>query len=566
MLSLAPLCPYLLLIGTLREHLYLKTRNLRHNTPKAIVPVIDSMLAEVGGLGFIGLFLSTVVTGGPLGQVVEGISEEFLGEGELLLETFEFLHTFFFEVGILFFGIAGIVVGAVLQEVQKLQEISELALDADGDGEVTLDELADALEVDLMIVDLDGDGIITEEEKVEALRAASANTDSINKIFDEYSMTGTDRAGEQLVLRERMMEQMKLPQTFAIDDYFARIFGHNLEEVVELSPLTWIPLIPLIAIDNSVDLTREVVSASSSNAFDSCGYFFATPWVLYSTVVLQAFSLVWAVFNYWKVASIKKMLLPTLVKENTDSEAILLPPRYLDPILLENFNSSPSIFGWGEQAFAGGGSKVNPARNAHEELFGASGANFSSVFRDSIRFHTWLCVAQIGKWTNTYYGILIPYVCEIILVTSPLSCNQLLTHMWNTFIVVHIVYSTTQIIARDATALITGSNVGDPETIVPELILWSVFVASSAFQLSLAPTTFLNYCFVTSVEEFVKKDEVKNTVRDAERAAEDNNRYNVGNIDIGCFYIVYSFRNSEDILLSYCFRRRQLTYLVAHQS
>ena len=105
--------------------------NIRHNTPKPIMPVIDSMLAEVGGLGFIGLFLSTVVTGGPLGQVVEGISEEFLGEGELLLETFEFLHTFFFEVGILFFAIAGIVVGAVLQEVQKLQEISELTLDAD---------------------------------------------------------------------------------------------------------------------------------------------------------------------------------------------------------------------------------------------------------------------------------------------------------------------------------------------------------------------------------------------------------------------------------------------------
>lgn len=34
--------------------------NIRENTPKPIVPVIDSMLAEVGGLGFVGLFLSTV--------------------------------------------------------------------------------------------------------------------------------------------------------------------------------------------------------------------------------------------------------------------------------------------------------------------------------------------------------------------------------------------------------------------------------------------------------------------------------------------------------------------------
>jgi len=37
------------------------------------------MLAEVGGLGFIGLFLSTIVTGGPLGQIIGNLSENFLG-------------------------------------------------------------------------------------------------------------------------------------------------------------------------------------------------------------------------------------------------------------------------------------------------------------------------------------------------------------------------------------------------------------------------------------------------------------------------------------------------------
>ena len=81
---------------------------------------------------FIGLFLSTVVTGGPLGSVVGNISEEYLGDEELLLEAFEFLHTFFFQVGILFFVVAGVCVGAVLEEVNQLEEISALALDADG--------------------------------------------------------------------------------------------------------------------------------------------------------------------------------------------------------------------------------------------------------------------------------------------------------------------------------------------------------------------------------------------------------------------------------------------------
>ena len=168
------------------------------------------MLAEVGGLGFIGLFLSTLVVGGPLGSIIERISERFLDDGELLLETFEFLHTFFFQVGILFFAISGIVVGAVLKEVSELEQISELALDADGDGEVTLDELADALDVESMIVDLDGDGVIDEYEIGEALKVVSERDGNV--LMEEYSTTEEERAAECLVIRQRMLEELGLPQ------------------------------------------------------------------------------------------------------------------------------------------------------------------------------------------------------------------------------------------------------------------------------------------------------------------------------------------------------------------
>ena len=427
-------------------------------------------MAEVGGLGFIGLFLSTVVTGGPLGQVVGSISEEFLGDEELLLETFEFLHTYFFEVGVSFFLINGVVIWKVLQEVQQLEEISDLALDADGDGEVTLDELAEALDVDSVIVDLDGDGVITEEEKVAALRAMPA-PGRARDLLREYSMSVQERAGEQLVIRERMMQERALPPTFAVEDYFSRIFGKDLEEVVELAPVTWLPLIPLIALDNSVDLARDVVSASSSNAYDSCGYFFADPFVLYSTIFLQTLSLAWSLFNFWKVSSIKQMLLPTLVRETSDSEAILLPPRYLDDVLLARFDSSPSFFRWVEDVLAHGGAADAPPapRNAHERLFGATGAAFPRAYRDSLRLNTWLCIALL-------------------------------------------LFSTTQIIFRDASAVYAGASVGDPETLVPELVLWSVFAVSAVFQLSLAPTTFLNYCLVTSVEEFVDAEAMSESI------------------------------------------------------
>ncbi len=60
---------------------------------------------------------------------------------------------------------------------------------------------------------------------------------------------------------------------------------------------------------------------------------------------------------------------------------------------------------------------------------------------------------------------------------------------------------------------------------MPELALWTVFVASLIFQLSLSPTTFLNYCFVTSVEEFVKKDIVKKSLVEAKEEDEDDDMW-----------------------------------------
>ena len=53
-----------------------------------------------------------------------------------------------------------------------------------------------------------------------------------------------------------------------------KISRKDLEEVAELSSVTWLPLIPLIALKNSVNLTRDVVLATSANVHNSCGMFF----------------------------------------------------------------------------------------------------------------------------------------------------------------------------------------------------------------------------------------------------------------------------------------------------
>lgn len=147
--------------------------------------------------------------------------------------------------------------GAMLRRVYKLSEISELALDVDGDGEVTLEELAEALQVKSVVVDKDSDGEITQEERMEALRQWTGGKKSLSGLWEEYCLGNTEQAGECLLIRERMMNTLGLPKTFAVDYYFAEIFGQNLEEIVKLLPLTWLPLIPLIVIDHSVDLLRD---------------------------------------------------------------------------------------------------------------------------------------------------------------------------------------------------------------------------------------------------------------------------------------------------------------------
>ena len=103
------------------------------------------MLATVGGLCFIQFFLSTIVTGELLKKLVGGVLEEFLGDKKLLIETFEFLCTFFSEVCITIFFINGVVILKVLKEVQLLGEISELDLVADGYDKLTLDKVQAAV-------------------------------------------------------------------------------------------------------------------------------------------------------------------------------------------------------------------------------------------------------------------------------------------------------------------------------------------------------------------------------------------------------------------------------------
>lgn len=432
------------------------------------------MLGEIGGLGFIGLFLSVFATSDPdrgLGRIISTLSEEFLGEREILLETFESLHEYFFEVGIAFFTIMGTVVYAVITRINLLSEFSLKILDTNGDGEVSLDELADALNAEAVLVDLDGDGELSQEEINLAIQKTQ-----IRNIFDEAFLTTEKRAAEILLIRQTFLEEHNLPQSFKIEKYFEEIFAHYLEEFVELSPLTWLPLIPLISLLDSIDLNREVVSGFSANSALSSGCFIATPWFLIPSLLSGVFSILWCFGNYWKIKTIKNMLIPTLVRDRQSGQARMLPPKYKSDTLRQELNTSPGLFFIIIETLLGGREKP---KNDHEYLFGISGGDGPEIYCTSIKFHTWLCVAQAVLLLGQ---IVLPDMYALL------------------------DYNSGKLLATD---------IGNIDLLIPELSLYLGLVLLSLAQLYFTPSAFLNYCTATSIEEMTKEWALKKATKES---------------------------------------------------
>jgi hypothetical protein len=306
-------------------------------------------------------------------------------------------------------------------------------------------------------------------------------------IWDELFIPTTKIQAEALVMRERFARLGQATPSFRIEAFCEQSFGRNLREMVELSPLTWLPLVPAVAVGRAVDMTNDVISAASANAAASCGCFLGSAVFFWSSSFLALLTLVWGCFNFWKDGAIKEMLLPVLVRNNADFKGgnalpfnmndddvngvLILPPRYEDDEILKEFNSSPGVFGWIEQFLCREDSDKQEGEEErtsnHVKLFGSAGAEGPELYRNSIKFHTWALVVQIVFWG-------------------------------------------TQIVARDVNALlgfqanghIWADNVGSPELVVPELWIFGLYVVVATAQLFLVPLTFLNYSFITSVEDY----------------------------------------------------------------
>lgn len=406
---------------------------IREEVPSEIMPMVDSILAEIGGLGFIGLVLQTISGTGR--EALEEASTKLFGDGELLMESFEFLHSAFFQVGIGFFLAVGAMVVVGLQKLAEIESIQDLQV-SDGVCTVTPEKLAKYLPLD----------------ECEFTKESSCLVD----IWQEIVMPTDQRAARVLLMRYRLTEQYSLPSSFRVEEYVQNAFARNLLELVELSPLTWIYLIPALALANSVDLSHDVVNSASPNALDTAGYFFSTPTAFLPNLFVTLLSCLWGIFNCWKLTQIKYFVMPRLTQDENGTIQISSP-------LMETTTKfeSPSWVKPIESIWA------KPAKTKYERLFGTAGAAGPDLYRSSVKFQTWLCITNI-------------------------------------------VFFAGQVLPRDIEALINHAPVGDPSSLTAEFIAYSGFVLLSMFQLIfVAPRAFWNFCLVDCMEDRVSQIQLK---------------------------------------------------------
>ena len=542
----------------------------RENVPTVVEDVIDQVLQEMGSLGFIGLFLDTFVVHQPVVRdALLKISEEVLGDEELVLETFEFLHTVFFQTAILFFVGASFLIVRTIDTIKTVADLADEAIDeAERQVQVQVQQGSSIDEQDpngskassivetcggtsnmrmIMQQDIMGKDIYASldnqsskttvsdydvQDLIAILLLEEAAKQNVQTIRDgentqitsmgikdvwkrEFSLTQKQRGAEAVIIRERLIREMDLGQCFRIADYLQKggIFSKNEAgskhhrgeskvydddddasnnassattkerfNFIEISPAVWIPLIPSIALSNALDLSHEVVNAQSANSVASSGYFVSTPWVFFPSLLTQVGTLVWGLTNYWKMAAMKQMLLPGLAEVEFDSvdttssaetkandissknstRVVLCAPMVEDDAVRQNFSvhhSTPLFARWFEAQ------NSSPAKNRIDELYGVVGANGSEFYFESIKFHLWKCATG-----------------------------------WIAF---------SQILPRDLYALTHPSDmIGAPEYLVPEIVVFSLFVALDLFQaVVLVPTTILNYSVITTVQDFVSKEQ-----------------------------------------------------------
>ena len=344
---------------------------VRRKIPTSLRPVVDSVIGEIGGLGIVGLVLTSVLGYPGVKKSLEGYSKDYFGEKGILVDNFDFLHMTFFQLGVAFFIASGLMVLVGLKRLDDIDDIQELQMDrASGVVDVTAERLAASIPGKEFNKPLEQPGFVN--------------------IWRDVFMTDSERAARTLLMRNLVVEKYPyLPDTFRIEPIIEESFALNMYKIVQLSFIAWIFIIPALAYSNAIDIAHGVVNASSKNTADSVGYFFSTFNSIGSAWSISCCCGIWGYWNCWKMTQIKFMVLPRLQPDPADGRPLILPPPMYDEFMRSRFLSSPPTVQRVEKIWG------QPPETLLDELFGQAGAAGLDFYLQSIKLQVWLLLTQL---------------------------------------------------------------------------------------------------------------------------------------------------------------------------
>ena len=348
----------------------------KHYLPPQLLPVLNVMLAEIAGLGFIGLLLQ--IAEGYFAHSIEMMSELSFGEEEALVEAFEWFHNKFFEVATIFCIFGGGMLFYVVGSVRKLMGDIQKA-DADGDGDVTIEEFTAAF----------GEGSLDDKRLLQMVMSCSIGLSTA----DSYLFS-------ERFIKTAVMPLKKPRKQFNPLTYIETVGAANLEELVELSPFVWLMMMPPLAYMEYTKISVEIPGDDLKGV--AAGIYASSPVMLCFSFVVESMGLLWVAYNYCMVLAIKRILRPrveTIEAKGTFFSAgklQIMPPKLYDENGLDDYlsmhkNGLLAITHVAANITGCKGSSSHP----HHQLFGTAGDKGAEMLLLSIKFSTWFCVAAV---------------------------------------------------------------------------------------------------------------------------------------------------------------------------
>jgi len=178
------------------------------------------------------------------------------------------------------------------------------------------------------------------------------------------------------------------PESFQPVSYLEAVAGHTLSQMVAFSPLTWLPMIPVLAFFEQVKISDEVIGDDTTGK--TAGLYIESPFVLWSSVALEMIGVLWAIYNYTKLYHLKTLLRPRTALDKKGKLTYTMPQMYDDSCVAQWLDSPiASITDWLALLT---GLRGSADEHVHHSLFCAAGHRGPELLLRSLKLHTWLLV------------------------------------------------------------------------------------------------------------------------------------------------------------------------------